>query len=62
MTDRPSDGGARTPTQPGYDAPGRRRRASQRESIGEAMAKSFIRSLAASLGRAIVRMINGRMR
>ena len=47
---------------PSYEPPPRRRGGYQRESIGEAMAKSFIRSLASSLGRVIVRMITGRSR
>jgi hypothetical protein len=40
----------------------RRRSGYQRQSIGEAMAKSFIRSIASRLGRIIVRSITGRMR
>lgn len=32
----------------------------QRQSMGEAIAKSFIRSIASSLGRILVRMITGR--
>jgi hypothetical protein len=47
---------------PSYEPPPRRRSGYQRESIGEAMTKSFIRSVAASLGRVIVRMITGRSR
>ena len=43
------------------DAP-RKRAGYQRQSIGEAVAKSFIRSIASSLGRIIVRAITGRMR
>jgi hypothetical protein len=63
MTDRPNDnarGGAAP--QPAYDPPPRRRRPYERESIGEATAKSFIRSVAGRLGRAIVRVILRRSR
>jgi hypothetical protein len=62
MTEMPNEEGrrARAP-QPTYDPPPRRR-GYQRESIGEAMAKSFIRSIAGRLGRAIARMIVGRSR
>jgi hypothetical protein len=46
MTTRPTGGGARTPApQPDYDSPPRRRRGYQRESLSEAMIKSFIRSI-----------------
>jgi hypothetical protein len=47
-----------------YDEPPPRRRSGgyQRQSIGEAVAKSFIRSIASSLGRILVRTITGRMR
>ncbi|KAB2919131.1 MAG: DUF853 family protein [Hyphomicrobiaceae bacterium] len=38
------------------------RRGYQRQSVGEAAMKSFIRAIAASLGRIIVRAITGRMR
>jgi hypothetical protein len=63
MTTRPTGGGARTPApQPDYDSPPRRRRGYQRESLSEAMIKSFIRSIGASLGRVIARMILGRRR
>jgi Bacterial protein of unknown function (DUF853) len=40
----------------------RRRRGYQRQSIGEAIAKSFIRSIAARLGRVLARAITGRTR
>lgn len=40
----------------------RRRGRYQRQSVGEAMAKSFIRSIASSLGRVLARAISGRMR
>ena len=63
MADRPNDTGPRTPApQPTYDPPQRSRRGYQREGLGEAMAKSFIRSIAGRLGRAIARMIVGRSR
>ena len=39
-----------------------RRRAYQRQSVGEAIAKSLIRSIASSLGRILARAITGRMR
>jgi len=61
MTERPNDDGrGRSARTPSYDPP--RRRRYERESIGEAMAKSFIRSIAGRLGRAIARMIVGRSR
>jgi hypothetical protein len=63
MIDKPSGEARRGPApQPAYDPPPRRRRGYERESIGEAMAKSFIRSIAGRLGRAIARMIVGRSR
>jgi hypothetical protein len=40
----------------------RRRGGYQRQGIGEAVAKSLIRSIASSLGRILVRTITGRMR
>ena len=40
----------------------RRRSGYQRQSVGEAIAKSFIRSVASSLGRVLARAIAGRMR
>ena len=49
--------------EPDYDDPPPRRRGGyQRQGLGEAMAKSFIRSIASSLGRILVRTITGRMR
>ncbi len=47
-----------------YDEPPPRRRSGgyQRQGIGEAVAKSFIRSIASSLGRILARTITGRMR
>lgn len=48
--------------QPSYDQQPRRKGGYQRQGIGEAVAKSFIRSIASSLGRILVRSITGRMR
>jgi len=48
--------------EPSYDPPPRRKGGYQRQGIGEAVAKSFIRSIASSLGRILVRSITGRMR
>ncbi len=63
MTERPNEDGRGRPASPtSYDPPPRRRRGYERESIGEAMAKSLIRSIAGRLGRAIVRIIVGRSR
>jgi hypothetical protein len=47
-----------------YDEPAPRRRSSgyQRQGIGEAVAKSFIRSIASSLGRILAKALTGRMR
>jgi uncharacterized protein len=45
-----------------YAPPPRRRSGYQRQSIGEAAAKSLIRSIASSIGRILVRTITGRMR
>jgi hypothetical protein len=42
--------------------PQRRRGGYQRQSIGEAIAKSFIRSIASRLGRMLARAITGRTR
>jgi hypothetical protein len=47
--------------QPAYDDPPRRG-GYQRQTIAEAAAKSFIRSIASSIGRILVRSITGRMR
>ena len=62
MNNRPNDQGQRTPPQaprPNYDPAPPRRSGYQRQSIGEAMAKSFIRSIASSLGRILVRALTG---
>ena len=66
MTDRRDDRDSNRPTpgqrpQPAYDDPPRRG-GYQRQSLGEAAAKSFIRSIASSIGRILVRSITGRMR
>ena len=48
-----------------YEDPAPRRRGSggyQRQGIGEAVAKSFIRSIASSLGRILAKALTGRMR
>jgi hypothetical protein len=58
MTSRPDNQDRREPVQqPTSSPPPQRRRGYQRESLGEAMAKSFIRSVASSLGRIIVSAI-----
>jgi Bacterial protein of unknown function (DUF853) len=49
-------------TQTAYRAQPRRRSGYQRQSVGEAIAKSFLRSIASSLGRILARAITGRMR
>jgi hypothetical protein len=65
MTNRPQ---SNRPVRPPRDEPEeyvpepRRRGGYQRQSIGEAAAKSFIRSIASSIGRILVRTITGRMR
>jgi hypothetical protein len=62
MNDRPNDQGQRTPQpapRPTYDPPSPPRRGYERQGLGEAMAKSFIRSVASSLGRILVRTITG---
>jgi hypothetical protein len=64
MANRPQDSNRRPPArEPNYDPPPRQRRSGyQRQSIGEAVAKSFIRSIASSIGRILARTITGRMR
>ena len=54
--------GPRDPTDDSYRPQPRRRGGSQRQSVGEAAAKAFIRSIASSLGRMLARAITGRMR
>ena len=63
MTNRPNDQDQRTPSEPpemqtAYNAP--RRGGPQRQGIAETAIKAFIRSIAGSLGRAIMRAIVGR--
>jgi hypothetical protein len=62
MTTRPHDDDPQTPQTAYEQPPPRRRSGYQREGIAEAVTKSFMRSVAASLGRVIVRMITGRLR
>jgi hypothetical protein len=63
MANRPQDRNTRMPADEPQDyQPQRRRSGYQRQSIGEAVTKSFIRSIASSLGRILVRAITGRMR
>jgi hypothetical protein len=65
MTTRPDDRSPRMPSgtdeiQTAYGEPQRRSGRRPRQSIGEAAIKSFIRSIAGTLGRAIMRAIVGR--
>ena len=64
MTDKPRDDDTRTSQQPleAYGATPDRRGGYQRQGVGEAMLKSFIRSIASSIGRTIVRTITRRLR
>jgi hypothetical protein len=50
------------PPETAHRAQSGRRAGYQRQSVGEAIAKSFIRSIASSLGRILARAIAGRMR
>jgi len=62
MANTPVNRGGRVdPPEPeDYAPPPRQRRGgSQRMGLGEAVAKSFIRSIASSLGRILVRTITG---
>jgi hypothetical protein len=54
--------GPQEPTETADRAQPRRRGGYQRQSVGEAIAKSFLRSIASSLGRVLARAITGRMR
>jgi len=54
--------GAQDDMQRAYGSQQPRRGGYQRQSIGEAAAKSFIRAIAASIGRILVRAITGRIR
>jgi hypothetical protein len=62
MTTRPSQDPGKSAPSPSYEPPPRRRRGYERQSFVEAVAKSFIRSIAGRLGRAIARIIVGRSR
>jgi hypothetical protein len=66
MTSRTPHGSRRPPLEPeaqDYRSEQRPRRGGyQRQSVFEAMAKSFIRSIASSLGRILARAITGRRR
>lgn len=64
MTTRPEDQGSMPSgpqeMQPAYGNPPQRRPGRPRQSIMETIIKSFVRSIAGSLGRAIMRAIVGR--
>jgi len=64
MPKKPSDkdlrAGPQHSIETAYAAQPRRRVSYQRQGLGEAIAKSFIRSIASSLGRILVRSITGR--
>jgi len=61
--DRDHLAGPQDQMQTAYDSPQRPRRGGyQRQSLGEAAAKSFVRSIAARLGTILVRAITGRLR
>jgi len=66
MPKKPSDkdllAGPQDGIETAYAAQPRRRASYQRQGLGEAIAKSFIRSIASSLGRILVRSITGRRR
>ena len=66
MASKQNDGealpGPRDEMQTAYGSQPRRRGGYQRQGIGEAVAKSLIRSIASSLGRILVRAITGRLR
>jgi hypothetical protein len=64
MTDRRDDRDSMRPASgarrgPEYDDPPPRRGGYQRQSVAEAAAKSFIRSIASSIGRILVRSLTG---
>jgi hypothetical protein len=61
MTGRPNEDRRERAARPATN-PAPPRRGYQRQSLGEAMAKSFIRSIASSLGRIIARAITRRGR
>ena len=54
--------GPQQQTETTYRAQPRQRAGYQRQSVGEAIAKSFLRSIASSLGRILARAITGRLR
>jgi len=60
MTTRPEDRSARMPSGTEEVEPQRRSGGRPRQSVGETAIKSLIRSIAGTLGRAIVRAIVGR--
>jgi hypothetical protein len=64
MTTRPEDQDQMMPVAGQQRPPQQRQRRGgyQRQGIGEAVLKALIRSIAASLGRIIVRAIRSRMR
>jgi hypothetical protein len=58
---RPNDDDAGLPvSQSAYDPAPRRRGGYQRQGIGETVLKSFLRAIAQSLGRYLMRMLLGR--
>jgi hypothetical protein len=62
MSSRSDDDPRESVRQSGYDPAPRSRTGYQRQSIAETAAKSFIRSVASSLGRALMRALLGRVR
>ena len=60
--DRDHLAGPQDQMQTAYGSEPRRRGGYQRQSLGEAAAKSFVRSIAARLGTILVRAITGRLR
>jgi hypothetical protein len=66
MSKKPNDkellAGPQDNIETAYASQPRRRAGYQRQGLGEAIAKSFIRSIASSLGRILVRTLTGRRR
>jgi len=66
MSKQPSDkellAGPQDSIETAYASQPRRRASYQRQGLGEDIAKSFIRAIASSLGRVLVRAITGRRR
>lgn len=62
MANRPDDRQQDDRRQPYQPPPTQRRGGYQRQGIVEAAGKAFIRSIASSIGRVLVRMITGRGR